>query len=395
MLTLGWLKAPVVYMYSGGNYLLAVVVNFTLSSQYSQVFLVNESGWFNLNMMPNDGAGVLVTNTYQYGNWVYLTGFSKGGPLLMGVHLGGSGVSGVINLTGYLPTNLQPYALAVLNDTIYVLGITNGYPSMLLINLRNGSIGNLTNVLTGEWASSTPVSAALMPNGELLVLAMSSNLMPILGSLRDGVFKAIKMPSIRGLPLGLFPYGNEALIPVMIIKQQSSSMSVTYFSIDPNTYTMGGALLYYINGTVVNYTSCINPNAVIFDVYWLNSTTAILGGGLINGAMWEPYLAILNVKYCRSVIIPLGINGAVFAVSGDWVGGGLDVVYNITTLIGKPFITKVNYALGIGEAAQRIMPVIYFSYERGRVALINELTVVLLAIALIALIIVMMKVRVR
>jgi hypothetical protein len=175
VLTLGLLKAPVVYLYNGGGYLLAITVNFTSISQYSQVFIVNSTGWFNVSILPNGGRGVLITNTYQYGDWVYLTGFTPSSPLLIGLRLVNAGMVDVVNLTRYLPVNLQPYALAVVNDTIYVFGVVNGYASAFLVNPRSGVFINLTGLFKGEWASSTPVSATVTPNGTLLLLALSSD----------------------------------------------------------------------------------------------------------------------------------------------------------------------------------------------------------------------------
>lgn len=363
ILTLGLLKAPVVYLYSGGNYLLAVIVNFTSTSQYSQVYVVNDSGWFNVNVIPSNGQGVLVTNTYQYGNQLYLLGFSSGGPLLIRLKLGSNYITEVTNLSSYLPISLQPYALAVLNDTVYVFGVINGYASAFLINLSKGSVFNLTSIFKGVWSSSTPVSAAVQGDS-LLILAMSSSLTPLLGLINGNGIKTLSMPQIKGLPLGLFQFNNEALIPIMIIRQSSSTIPTMYLSGVGNAYTMGTSLLYYNNGTLINYTNCINPSAVIFDVYWVNATTALLGGGIINDATWEPYLSILNVNNCRSTIIPVNLNGAIFAVLGNWIGGGLNVIYNVTTLSGEPFVMRVNYTIGISNPALQA-PSVQFSSIGG------------------------------
>ncbi|MGC8571195.1 MAG: hypothetical protein ACP5L1_07745 [Caldivirga sp.] len=383
ILTLGLLKAPVIYLYSGGNYLLAIVVNFTSTSQYSQVYLVNNSGWFNVNAMPSDGRGVLVTNTYQYGDELYLLGFSSSGPLLVRLRLGNNYVTEVANLSSYLPASLQPYALTILNDTIYVFGIINGYASAFLINLSEGSITNLTSLFKGVWASSTPVSATVMKSNSLLILAMSSSLTPLLGLLSGNSIRTISTPQVKGLPLGLFQFNNEALIPIMVIKQQSPTVSITYFTGMSNAYTMGSTLLYYNNGTLFNYTDCINPNAVIFDVYWINTTTALLGGGIVNGATWEPYLSILNINQCRSTIIPVGLSGAVFAVLGNWIGGGLNVVYNITTLLGEPFITKINYTMGVNTPTSQVIPSFHISpVKEGIISISEVIMVILLAVGL-------------
>ncbi|MFP3157007.1 MAG: hypothetical protein RXQ97_02215 [Caldivirga sp.] len=394
VLTLGLLKAPVVYLYDGGGYLLAITVNFTSISQYSQVFIVNSTGWFNVSILPNGGRGVLITNTYQYGDWVYLTGFSPSSPLLIGLRLVNAGMVDVVNLTHYLPINLQPYALAVVNDTIYVFGVINGYASALLVNPRSGVFINLTGLFKGEWASSTPVSAAVMPNGTLLLLALSSSLTPLLGSLSPNGLRTVTMPQVKGLPLGLYQFNDQVLIPVMTIRQSQLPLPSLYFSGITNSYVLGSILLYYVNGSVVNYTSCINPNAVIFDVYWINSTAAILGGGIVNGAVWEPYIAVLNVRRCESLSIPMDINGVVFAVAGNWVGGGLNVIYNITTLSGSPFIAKINYAMSISNLAHGVIPTIYFSPVKEKTAITHEVLIILTLIAgLIILTLLMLRVR--
>ena len=394
VLTLGLLKAPVVYLYNGGGYLLAITVNFTSISQYSQVFIVNSTGWFNVSILPNGGRGVLITNTYQYGDWVYLTGFTPSSPLLIGLRLVNAGMVDVVNLTRYLPVNLQPYALAVVNDTIYVFGVINGYASAFLVNPRSGVFINLTGLFKGEWASSTPVSATVTPNGTLLLLALSSDLTPLLGSLSPSGLRTITMPQVKGLPLGLYQFNDQVLIPVMIIRQSQSSLPSLYFSGITNGYVLGSILLYYVNGNVVNYTSCINPNTAIFDVYWVNSTAAILGGGIINGAVWEPYVTIFNVKDCESLPIPMSINGVVFAVAGDWVGGGLNVVYNITTLSGSPFIAKINYTMSINNLAHGAIPTIYFSTVKEEAVTTREALMILaLMVGLIILTLLMLRIK--
>ncbi|WP_291767361.1 hypothetical protein [Caldivirga sp. UBA161] len=393
ILTLGLLKAPVIYLYSGGNYLLAVVVNFTSTSQYSQVYVVNSSGWFKVNAIPGNGQGVLVTNTYQYGDQVYLLGFSSSGPLLIRLRLGNNYVTDITNLSRYLPVSLQPYALTVLNDTVYVFGIMNGYASAFLINLSKGSIVNLTGIFKGVWSSSTPISAA-MQGGSLLILAMSSNLTPLLGLLNGNEVRTVNMPQIKGLPLGLFQFNNEALIPIMTVKQSSSTIPVMYLSGVDNTYTMGTSLLYYDNGTLLNFTNCINPSAVIFDVYWVNATTALLGGGIVNDATWEPYLSILNINHCKSTIIPVGLSGAIFAVLGNWIGGGLNVVYNITTLLGEPFVMRINYTMSISNPTLQAIPSVQFSLIRGSAVTISEVVMaVVLVIGLTILILLMFKTK--
>ncbi len=389
ILTLGLLKAPVVYLYSGGNYLLAIVVNFTSTSQYSQVYVINSSGWFNTNIIPNNGQGVLVTNTYQYGDQVYLLGFSNSGPLLIRFMLGNDYITEITNLSNYLPVNLQPYALTVLNNTLYVFGVINGYASAFLVNLVKGNVINLTNVFKGIWSSSTPVSAAVQGNS-LLILAMSSDLTPLLGLLNGNGIKTINIPKIKGLPLGLFQLNNEALIPIMIIKQSSPSIPSMYLSGVVDSYTMGTSLLYYNNGTLFNLTNCINPSAVIFDVYWVNSTTALLGGGIINDATWEPYLSILNINYCKSVIIPINLNGAIFAVLNDWIGGGLNVLYNITTLLGEPFIMRINYTMSINNPAIQVMPSVQFSSIRGGAVTVSEVAVAIVLVAGLTILILLM-----
>ena len=393
ILTLGLLKAPVVYLYSGGNYLLAVVVNFTSTSQYSQVYVVNGSGWFNINVIPSNGQGVLVTNTYQYGDQVYLLGFSSSGPLLIRLKLGSNQVMDVTNLSSYLPASLQPYALTVLNDTVYVFGIINGYASAFLINLSKGSMVNLTSIFKGVWSSSTPVSAAVQGDS-LLILAMSSNLMPLLGLINGNVIKTLNVSQVKGLPLGLFQFNNEALIPIMVIKQSSSTIPTMYLSGVSNAYTVGTSLLYYNNGTLLNLTDCINPSAVIFDVYWVNATIALLGGGIVNDATWEPYLSILNVNHCTSTIVPVNLSGAVFAVLGNWIGGGLNVIYNITTLLGEPFVMRINYTMSISNPTLQATPIFQLgSIRRSAVTVGEVVMVVVLVIGLTILILLMFKTK--
>jgi len=81
-------------------------------------------------------------------------------------------------------------------------------------------------------------------------------------------------------------------------------------------------------------------------------------------------------------------------VAGDWVGGGLNVVYNITTLSGSPFIAKINYTMSINNLAHGAIPTIYFSPVKEEATTTREALMILtLMVGLIILTLLMLRIK--
>ncbi|GGP20215.1 hypothetical protein GCM10007981_07390 [Thermocladium modestius] len=331
-------NAPIVFLLHMNGFLIALATNFTAVGAFSAIYELGGGAVLNSTLLP----GVTLTDAMPYEGSLLVTGLNGSRPFMAEINVRSWTIT---NETGKLPTNFQPYAAADLGGELVLGGSSQGHASLIALN--GTTIINETSELPSNYLGSTIVLLAPL-NGSLLVAASTqypSMLIGVLGSrgFTDLTGRLPINPDFA-FPTTVAVYGDEAFIGGFSVAGSEEPVGEGEY-LQLNQLGFKPIALLLVNGTFRDLAPVLGMSyGAIFDASFINSTALAVAGGYLINSGWAPYVAL--VENGRAITYQLPLDGAAFAVTKELeVGGGINVFYNLTELVGEPFIATATNAI--------------------------------------------------